>query len=159
MRKVLMAATVLLLLLLVIITPGLIGVREDISTRPRLILNYEDGEFIVFITSLSGTYVYRSLYLNITSVGGQNSTQLQWENNNSHGLEAKLDVSEMRHFNTDAVAMDQRPVFFDLSVEVEVEEVPQGLSFTLHISEESTPRILMEDDLPIPTLMQRRQTP
>ncbi|MEE9236224.1 MAG: hypothetical protein V3U52_00320 [Thermoplasmata archaeon] len=155
LRKALMAAIILLLLLLVLITPRLIGVREDISTLPRLILNYESDEFIIFITSLSGTYVYRTLYLNITSFDLPNTTRSRVAN--SLGLEGKLYLNETTHFSLEAVAEDQRNVFFDLTLEAVASETQQGWSFTLL---DSGQKVLTDGDLsvsPFVTLMPRRE--
>ncbi len=152
-----MAATVMLLLLLVLITPRLIGVREDISSLPRLILNYGNEDFVAFVTSLSGTYLYSALYLNITPRNGPNSAH--YVVNDSHALEGRIGLEGSSQFNIEAVAVDQRRVFFDISVDVEASRTAKGWSFTLRLSGETTPRVLTENDIsntPFATLMQRR---
>lgn len=160
LRKGLMAATVLLLLLLVLVTPRLIGVREDISTLPRLILNFQGEDVIAFITSLSGTYVYKALYLNVTPADGGPAHRLHVAN--SHALEAKMNLTEMRRFALEAAALDRRDVFFDTAVDVRASLGDEGWSFRLLVEEETTPRILTQEELtasPFATLMERREAP
>ncbi len=153
-----MAATVLLLLLLVLITPRLIGVQEDISSLPRLILNYSQDELIIFITSLSGTYIYKAIYLNVTPDGEQNATRRSVQY--SHGLEERVDVNDMSQFDLEAVAIDRRDSLFDISADISASRTEEGWSFSLLLSEEGTPRNLTQEDLsssPFATLMSRRE--
>lgn len=153
-----MAATVLLLLLLVLITPRLIGYREDISTLPRLIINYGEDDLIIFITSLSGTYLYEALFLNITTLDGDNLTQKQ--DRNSHGLQERVELNQTTQFLLDAVAEDRRRVFFETRMEVTATKGSEGWSFRLLLLPERTLRVLTENDLlnsPFATLMQKRE--
>ncbi len=167
-----MAATVLVLFLLVLITPRLTGIQEDISSLPRLILNYDEEEegMVLYLTSLAGTYLYRNLYLNITP--GVGDFPLLRNVSNSHGLELGVHLAGLSgtfhvmpvSFIVEAAAIDKRSVVFDLTLHVtatpEVEEgVTRGWRFELLFGEEIQPRIVTHQDLlnsPIATLLQRR---
>lgn len=162
-----MAATVILLLLLVIVTPRLVGVQEDISSLPRLILNFEDSEelLILFVTSLSGTYLYRALYLNLTPEGASDPVMAM--ESNSHGLEYPVDFKAISgqefvtrsSFSVETVAIDRRNSRFSISLEVTVTPSAEGWQFEFLFEEERQPRVVTSQDLlnaPFATLLQRR---
>ncbi len=169
LRQAFMAATVILLLLLVIITPRLVGVQEDISSLPRLILNYDDEEdlLVLFVTSLSGTYLYKALYLNLTPEGGVADSAMD---SNTHGLEYPVDFKEISgqevvtrsSFIVETVAIDRRSSEFDLSLDMTVTPLAEGWQFELFLGEERQHRMLSSQDLlnaPLATLLQRRTAP
>lgn len=155
-----MAATVLLLLLLVLITPRLIGGPEDISSLPRLILNYDEDRLILFVTSLSGTYLYRTLYLNLTPEGGGNGP-LRAIVSDSHGLERVVPLSATTRFSVEAVAVDRGDTPFDLVLDVSASQTASGWRFQLLFPDEPQPRTVTVTDEDfvdgLPYLLQRRE--
>ncbi len=174
LRKALMAATILLLLLLVLITPRLLGVREDLSTIPRLIVNYNEDEegLVLYLTSLAGTYLYRKLYLNFTSEA-LNFT-LRENASDSHGLEYRVDSRLFSGqfqvapfaFDVEAAAVDRRSAVFDLALHVtatpQVEEGDRSWRFEFLFGEETQPRVVTDRDLlntPLATFLERREAP
>lgn len=164
-----MAATILLLLLLVLVTPRLLGVREDLSTLPRLIVNYDEDEegVILYLTSLAGTYLYRKLYLNITPEVGDHRSNAS----DSHGLEHRVDFQRFLgsaiqefSFGVEAAAVDRRSAVFDLTVQVTAMPVLEGETrswrFAFLFEEETQPRVVSDQDLlnsPIATFLERRE--
>ncbi len=158
MRKAFMAATILVLLMLVLVTPRLIGVQEDISSLPRLILNYEEDQLVVFVTSLSGTYLYRALFLNITPMGEANATERHVEN--AHALEERVPLNETQAFVLETEAVDRRDSRFNLTLDVNAQEMEGDWGFSLLFSGESQPRTVSGEDLsnsPLVTLLERRE--
>lgn len=159
LKPAFMAATVLLLVILVVLTPRLIGPREDISSLPRLILNYDEGSLVAFVTSLSGTYLYRALYLNVTPLAGpepilRNATRAM-------ALEERIPLETMPEFVMEVVAEDGLGQFFDLHVTVRAIPGSEGWTFRLVLEPGAAPREFTSRDLmnaPFATLMERRDT-
>lgn len=162
-----MAATVVLLISLVVVVPRLLGGGEDLASLPRLILNFDedDERLVFFVTSLSGTYLYRSLHLNITAEGSG-----PWEANasNQHGLEVAISLREVQGepvaFHVAALAVDRGDASFDLSLQVTVNPwtEAEGWRFELLFGEEAQARIVTDRDLmasPLATLLERRESP
>lgn len=165
-RKALMAATVILLILLVILTPRLVGVQEDISSLPRLILNFDDSEdlLILFVTSLSGTYLYSVLYLNVTYEGWAD----RLNETHTHGLEYPVNLTQVTQgqlsvsavFNLEVVAIDRRSSHFDLSLQVTITPVAEDWEFEL-VFGDGPPQIVTSQEIlngPRATLLQRRSS-
>ena len=73
-RKVLMAATIVVLVLLIIITPRLLGEEKEISSIPKVIVDYTNNHTIVYVTGAFGDYKYT----NITIRAENSSTR--WSN-------------------------------------------------------------------------------
>lgn len=167
LRQALMAATVILLILLVILTPQLVGVQEDISSLPRLILNYDDtGDLLIlFVTSLSGTYLYPGLYLNVTY---ESDPPSMLNKTHAHGLEHPVNLTRVSQgqlsvsgtFNVEVVAIDRRNSHFDLSLQVTVTPVAGDWRLEMVFGDDQ-PRIVTSQDLlnaPLATLLQRRDS-
>jgi hypothetical protein len=157
-RKAFMAATVLLLLLLVLITPRFIGYREDISTLPRVIVNYGEDELVVLVTSLSATYLYEALFLNVTYLDAEGVTLLH--ERNTYAVQERVDLNVSRRFSLEAVAVDRRGEVFETRLEVTALKGPEGWTFELLILPEKTPRVLTAEDMmnsPFVTLLERRE--
>ncbi len=156
LKPAFMAATVLLLLTLVVVTPRLIGPQEDLSSLPRLILNYDEGTLIAFVTSLSGTYLYRELSLTITPSTGaesvvRNATGVM-------GLEEHIPLDLMPSFRLEVGAEDGLGQLFGIRIDVVAVESAEGWSLRL-IMEPALPRVIMGSDLrsaPFATLLERR---
>ncbi len=159
LKPAFMAATVLLLLTLVVVTPRLIGPQEDISSLPRLILNYDDGTLIVFVTSLSGTYLYQRLSINVTPSSGpvwdpQNATRAM-------ALEERIPLDLMSSFHLKVGAEDGLGQLFGLGLDVVAVESAEGWSLRLIL--ESGPQRLFTgqalQNAPFATLLERRDSP
>jgi hypothetical protein len=159
LKPAFMAATVLLLLTLVVVTPRLIGPQEDISSLPRLILNYDDGTLIVFVTSLSGTYLYPRLSINVTPSSG--SDWVPRNTTRAMALEERIPLHLMSSFHLEAGAEDGLGQLFGLGLNVVAEASNEG--WTLHLILESGPtRVLTGQALqnaPFATLLERRDGP
>ena len=159
LKPAFMAATVLLLLTLVVVTPRLIGPQEDLSSLPRLILNYDDGTLIVFVTSLSGTYLYQRLSINVTPSTGSDSVLRNATR--AMALEERIPLDLMSSFHLEAGAEDGLGQVFGIGLDVMAEESGEGWSLRL-ILEPGPPRVLTGQDLqnaPIATLLERRAGP
>ncbi len=159
LKPAFMAATVLLLLILVVVTPRLIGPQEDISSLPRLILNYDDGTLIVFVTSLSGTNLYPRLSIKVTPSSGSD-----WDPQNATramALEERIPLDLMSSFHLEAGAEDGLGQLFGLGLDVMAVESAVGWTLRL-ILEPGPPRVFTGQDLrnsPFATLLERRDGP
>ncbi|MFQ5919492.1 MAG: hypothetical protein ACE5I4_05540 [Thermoplasmata archaeon] len=156
LKPAFMAATVLLLLTLVVVTPRLIGPQEDISSLPRLILNYDDGMLIVFVTSLSGTYLYRELSLIVTPSTSLDSTVRNATS--AMALEERIPLNLTPSFHLEAGAEDGIGQLFGVHLDVVAVESAGGWSLRL-IMEPAPPREVLGEDLrsaPFATLLERR---
>jgi hypothetical protein len=157
LKPAFMAATVVLLLTLVVVTPRLIGPQEDISSLPRLILNYDEGILIAFVTSLSGTYLYESLFVHVIPSTGpdpilRNATRAM-------ALEERIPLDVISSFRLEAGAQDGLGQLFDVQLDVVAVESPEGWSFRLILDPGSPPRRFTGQELqnaPFATLMERR---
>ncbi len=111
-KKILMAATVILLLLAVIITPRLLG-RSDVSSFPVVRFTIQDHRLHLLVTSVSGDYLYRGIFLLIDD----NSLELvRVETNNTWGERASLLVGDRMVFNLTSVVYDRLLNLYRLNV-------------------------------------------
>ncbi len=159
LKPAFMAATVLLLLTLVVVTPRLIGPQEDISSLPRLILNYDDGTLIAFVTSLSGTYLYPRLSITVTPSSGSDSVLRNATR--AMALEERIPLDLMSSFRLEAGAEDGLGHLFGLGLDVMAVESAEGWTLRL-ILEPGPPRVFTGQDLrnsPFATLLERRDGP
>ena len=159
LKPAFMAATVLLLLTLVVLMPRLIGPQEDISSLPRLILNYDEGTLIAAVTSLSGTYLYRELSLEVTPAG--EPTGVVHNASGVMALEERIPLDVMPAFHLEATAEDDLGQLFSLGIEVIGTESAEGWSLRI-LHDPAPPRVILGDDLrmsPIATLLERRNGP
>ena len=156
-KRAFMAATVLLLLALVVVTPRLIGPKEDISSLPRVILNYYEGHLVVGVTSLSGLYIYDALYLNVTRESGP---PLPWNGTHLMALQGRVPLDGPGDLRVEAAAMDARGVWFDGTLNVTALADGEGWVFRVRSSPEALPREMSAQELtesPVATLMERRR--
>ncbi len=158
LKPAFMAATVLLLLTLVVVTPRLIGPPEDISSLPRLILNYDDGTLIAFVTSLSGTYLYPRLSIIITPSSGSDSVLRNATR--AMALEERISLDLMSSFHLEVGAEDGLGQLFGRDLDVMAVESAEGWSLQL-ILESGLPRVFTGQALqnaPFATLLERRDS-
>lgn len=158
-KRAFMAATVVLLLALVVVTPRLIGPKEDISSLPRVILNYHEGHLVAGVTSLSGLYIYDALYLNVTRTGGPT---LPWNETHVMALEGRIPLEDPMELLVEAAAMDARGVWFDGALNVTVLADGDDWVFRVRSDPDALPRELRAQELtesPVATLMERRRAP
>jgi uncharacterized protein (UPF0333 family) len=75
-RKVLMAATVIVLVLLNIITPRLIGRETEVSSLPKIVVDYANNNTTVYVHSAFGDHRYTNITIHVQneSVGWSNVT-------------------------------------------------------------------------------------
>jgi hypothetical protein len=159
LKPAFMAATVLLLLTLVVVTPRLIGPQEDISSLPRLILNYDDGTLIAFVTSLSGTYLYRELSLAVTPSAGPGAVARNATT--AMALEERIPLDLLPSFRLEAGAEDGLGQRFAVHLDVVAVESAEGWSLRLTM-DPAPPREVLGEDLrssPFATLLERRNGP
>ncbi|MFQ5986753.1 MAG: hypothetical protein ACE5KQ_05290 [Thermoplasmata archaeon] len=157
LKPAFMAATLLLLLTLVVVTPRLIGPPEDISSLPRIILNFDEGSLIVFVTSLSGTYLYEALFIEVTPSPGPEP--ILRNASRSMALEERIPLDVMASFRLEAGAVDGLGQRFEVLLDVVATESSDGWTVRL-LESGSPPRVYAGPDLQnVPlfaTLMERR---
>ncbi|MFQ5908999.1 MAG: hypothetical protein ACE5JE_09300, partial [Thermoplasmata archaeon] len=135
----------------------LIGPQEDIASLPRLILNYDEGILIAFVTSLSGTYLYESLFIHVIPSDGpepifRNATRAM-------ALEERIPLEVMSSFRLEAGAQDGLGQHFDVMVDVVAVESLEEWSLRLFLDGANPPRMFTGQELqnaPFATLMERR---
>ncbi|MFQ6012855.1 MAG: hypothetical protein ACE5LS_04355 [Thermoplasmata archaeon] len=155
LKPAFMAATILFLLTLVVVTPRLIGPQEDLTSLPRLILSYDEGTLIALVTSLSGTYLYQTLFINVTASTGPES--IFRNATRAMVLEQRIPLDSVPSFRLEAGAEDGRGQQFGVRLDVVAFESLEGWSLRL-IETGSPPRVITGRDLqntPFATLMER----
>lgn len=157
LKRAFMAATLLALLSLVVVTPQLVGPREDISSIPRLIVTYYDDTLVVLVTSLSGTYLYPRTELNVSvddiPLLTRNATQ-------SLSLEGRIPLNGTMDLALQAAAMDARRIWFAARVDLTVTPGTEDWNIRLVPEPDALPRELTAQDLaesPFATLLKRQE--
>lgn len=156
-KRAFMAATLLLLVALLAIVPRLTGPREDIASVPRVVLNYVDDQLVVLVTSLSGTYLYDTLHLNVTTAGGEEGDR--WVAHQRLTLEERVSLQGPVEFHLEAAVQDARGVWFDAALQVNATPTDGSWTFRLVTEPGRLPQSLTAEDLaesPFATLLKRR---
>lgn len=76
MRKVLMAVTIVVLVMLNIITPRLIGRETEVSSLPKIVVDYANNNTTVYVHSAFGEHRYTNITIHVQneSIGWSNVT-------------------------------------------------------------------------------------
>lgn len=103
-RKVLMAATIVVLVLLIIITPRLIGKEKEVSSIPKIVVDYVNNNTTVYVHSAIGDYRYSNItiFAENESVGWNNITT----DNETYSLTLKIPALVVIGFYLNVTAYD-----------------------------------------------------
>ncbi len=103
-RKLLMAATIVVLVLLIIITPRLLGEEREISSIPKVIVDYSNNNTTVYVTGAFGDYKYTNITISAEneSAGWSNFTT----DNETYFLRLKIPASVALGFSLNVTVYD-----------------------------------------------------
>jgi hypothetical protein len=76
MRKAMMAATVIILVLLNIIAPRLIGRETEVSSLPKIVVDYGNNNTTIYVHSSFGEHRYTNITIHVQneSIGWSNTS-------------------------------------------------------------------------------------
>ena len=120
-KKFLMAATIVVLILLIIMAPRLIGTEKEVSSIPKVVVDYVDNRTVVYVYSAFGDY----RYTNITIFAGNETTT--WSDtatdDETYFLSLKIPASVVTNFYLKAIAYDGETGYeYNCTVVLDLEE-------------------------------------
>jgi hypothetical protein len=121
MRKVLMAVTVIVLVMLNIITPRLIGRETEVSSLPKIVVDYANNNTTVYVHSAFGDHRYTNMTIHVRneSIGWSNMTT----DVEVYALSIKVPVHVTRGFFMDVVVYDGKTGYeYNCTLVIHIEE-------------------------------------